>query len=90
MGDANVMKILQSKQDLAEILPTNIFREFTVITYGIKKISSLYILHHKEQILWWLDDFVCLYKERVAYDLHYFNFSADSLNVSFLFDPLLI
>lgn len=89
VGDSDTVQILKSKDDLTEICLSDFLRESCRVADGIKKISSLHVLHNEEEILGWLDDFVHLNHERVPNGLHYFDLSADPLDVGLLFNPIL-
>ena len=85
MRNATGVQILQPQQNLAEIDASLILGQFGLIADGVEEISSLDVLHNKEEVAGGLDNFVHLDEEGVADGFHNFDLSADAFDICFLF-----
>lgn len=66
MDDPQLMHVLNSIDELPEILASLILFEFFFLDDVLKKLTFRDILHYKKKLFWGFNDFIELYKIGVS------------------------
>ena len=90
MGDTLSVEILETEDDVGVDLGGLVFFEFLVFDDEIEKVTTFPELHDQIQSLCCLYNFVELNDVWVSHQFHYFDFPADSFDVCFFENQVLL